>query len=161
MNIEALLQPFTLKIWVKSDVDQLRRAWTNSDELQRWFLSKASYFDQAGEEVKEAVEGGSYRWEWIEGTSDEAKVIILEDHTLLFGWFSGKGTVKVEFEPQGHETLVRLTQEMREGTPNEILEAQLDCKTGWVFFLTNLKSVFEGGIDLRETEPGRVPVVNY
>ncbi|MCH7945318.1 MAG: SRPBCC domain-containing protein, partial [Armatimonadetes bacterium] len=38
---------------------------------------------------------------------------------------------------------------------------QVDCKLGWSFFLTNLKSVYEGGLDLRETDPERVPVVNY
>jgi hypothetical protein len=36
----------------------------------------------------------------------------------------------------------------------------LGCKTGWTFYLANLKSLFEGGVDLRNRDEGLKNVVN-
>jgi hypothetical protein len=32
----------------------------------------------------------------------------------------------------------------------------MGCRTGWTFFLTNLKSILEKGPDLRESDPRRI-----
>ena len=39
--------------------------------------------------------------------------------------------------------------------PKARIESHLGCRTGWTFFLVNLKSVAEGGPDLRETDVRR------
>ena len=161
MTVDDFLKPFTLRIWVKAPCDVLHKAWANSSELERWFVHRAQYFGAKGEPVPNAVKGGTYRWEWIEGTNDEAKVIDAEETKIRFGWYSNRGWVEVRLEPHGDETLVELSQGMDEGTEDERLSPQVDCKLGWTFFLANLKSVYEGGIDLRETDPTRVPVLNY
>ena len=88
-------------------------------------------------------------------------MIDAEETKIRFGWYSNRGWVEVRLEPHGDETLVELSQGMDEGTEDERLSPQVDCKLGWTFFLANLKSVYEGGIDLRETDPTRVPVLNY
>ena len=160
-SADELLAPFTLKIWVRADAGTLRRAWTRPEEVVRWFVSRCAYFGADGEQADEAVTGGTYRWEWIESTTEESKVIAVDRDVLRFGWFHDKGEVKVCFTEAGDETLMELTQTMRDGTEAERLDAQVDCKLGWTFFLANLKSVYEGGLDLRETDPERVPVVNY
>lgn len=155
------LAPFTLKIWVRADAASLQRAWTNPSEIVRWFVKKCAYFGSDGSETEEAVAGGTYRWEWIEGTTEQSNVIAVDTGDIRFGWFKDKGEVKVSFTAAGDETLVELTQTMHEGTEAERLDAQVDCRLGWTFFLVNLKSVCEGGLDLRETDPERAPVVNY
>jgi hypothetical protein len=40
------------------------------------------------------------------------------------------------------------------------LELYEACRRGWTFCLTNLKSILEGGIDLRDTQAGHGEVVN-
>lgn len=160
-SADELLAPFTLKIWVRADAETLRRAWTRPDEVVRWFVAKCAYFAPDGSEVEEAVAGGTYRWEWIESTKEESKVIAVDATTLRFGWYKDKGELEVRFKQAGDETLMELTQTMNGGTDAERLDAQVDCKLGWTFFLSNLKSVYEGGLDLRETDPERVPVLNY
>ena len=155
------LAPFTRKIWVRADAASLQHAWTNPSEIVRWFVNKCAYFDAEGGEAEEAVAGGTYRWEWIEGTTEQSKVIAVEQGVLRFGWFKDKGEVEARFTEAGDETLMELTQCMNDGTEAERLDAQVDCKLGWTFFLANLKSVYEGGLDLRETDPERVPVLNY
>ena len=160
-SADDLLAPFTLNIWIRADVETIRRAWTKPDQVVRWFVKTSRYFAADGVEVEEAVTGGTYRWEWIESTKEESKVIAVEQDVLRFGWFKDRGEVEVRFTQAGDETLMELTQSMNGGTEAERLDAQVDCKLGWTFFLANLKSVLEGGLDLRETDPERVPVVNY
>ena len=48
--------------------------------------------------------------------------------------------------------MVTLTQEevIFEEDPNENLYVQ--CGEGWTFYLANLKSVYEGGLDLRNKD---------
>ena len=36
----------------------------------------------------------------------------------------------------------------------------IGCREGWVFYLANLKSIQEGGIDLRNKNPGIKKVIN-
>jgi hypothetical protein len=36
----------------------------------------------------------------------------------------------------------------------------LGCKTGWTFYLANLKSIYEGGIDLRNKNINLHEVIN-
>ena len=160
-SADELLAPFTLKIWVRADAATLRRAWTRPEEVVRWFVSKCTYFAADGAEVGQAVAGGTYRWEWMESTTDQSKVIAVDETTLRFGWYKDKGELEVRFTQAGDETLMELTQSMSGGTEEERIDAQVDCKLGWTFFLANLKSIYEGGLDLRETDPERVPVVNY
>jgi hypothetical protein len=65
----------------------------------------------------------------------------------------------VELELDEGQTRVRLTQEgMPESTAG--LQMFIDCYGGWTFYLTNLKSVMEGGLDLREKTPGRGHLIN-
>ena len=160
-SADDLLAPFTLEIWIRADAATVRHAWTRPDEIVRWFVKNCAYFGADGGEVAEAVAGGTYRWEWIECTAEESKVLAVEQDAVRFGWFRDKGEVEVRFTAAGDETLLELTQSMHGGNEAERLDAQEDCKLGWTFFLVNLKSVCEGGLDLRETDPERVPVVNY
>ena len=36
----------------------------------------------------------------------------------------------------------------------------IGCTEGWVFYMANLKSIMEGGIDLRNKNPGIKKVIN-
>jgi hypothetical protein len=76
------------------------------------------------------------------------------------GFTFGPGVrVLVELETDEGQTRIRLSQE---GMAQSEAGRQLfiDCYGGWTFYLTNLKSVLEGGLDLRERVGGRGHTVN-
>ncbi len=54
-------------------------------------------------------------------------------------------TIKQE---QG-ETIVELLQENIPVDEHGMQYYHVGCKTGWTFYFANMKSLFEGGIDLR------------
>ena len=63
--------------------------------------------------------------------------------------FSGGSIVSVSIESRNGLTVLELTQENipEESDPSKNLFVQ--CQVGWTFYLANLKSILEGGIDLR------------
>ncbi|MEX2244528.1 MAG: SRPBCC domain-containing protein [Fimbriimonadaceae bacterium] len=161
MTQDDLLKPFILKIWIKRDAEAIQRFWTRSDDLVRWFLASAKYFDASGAEVSIAVPGGTYEWRWIEGTTDRSSVKAVEHGRIVLGWMHDKGEIELTFTQSSGETMVELKQTIETGSVEDRLSDQIGCQLGWTFFLANLKSVSEGGLDLREKDPARVPVLNY
>ncbi|MHC4505510.1 MAG: hypothetical protein ACYTFI_19570 [Planctomycetota bacterium] len=53
-------------------------------------------------------------------------------------------------------TELRLIQTGIPNTPEGRVFGHLNCRSCWIFFLTNLKSVLDGGRDLRDPDPDKV-----
>jgi uncharacterized protein YndB with AHSA1/START domain len=153
---------FCLRVFVDRPAEEVFAAWLSSAALERWFLTKASYADEAGrtlEPAAEAREGCRYRWEWAEGTVEEGEVTQLEPGLLAFTFGEDVGVVVRVGEHQGR-TIVELTQSHSMDDENRRASTYVDCTQGWTFFLTNLKSVLEGGSDLRERQVDARHLVN-
>jgi len=56
--------------------------------------------------------------------------------------------------------IVELVQENIPDDDQGRLYYHLVCKTGWTFYLDNLKSLLEGGIDLRNKNANLANVIN-
>ena len=65
-------------------------------------------------------------------------------------------TVTLRFADAGAQTELHLTQTGISDTPDGHVFGHLNCRSCWIFFLTNLKSVLESGPDLRDQDPARV-----
>jgi hypothetical protein len=73
--------------------------------------------------------------------------------------FSGNSRVTVSIQKSGNESMIELVQEIPPGSDPE-LQVRIGCDTGWAFYLTNLKSILEGGIDLRNKNANLSDVLN-
>lgn len=154
------MKPFEMHIYVRATADQVLQAWINSDQITKWFVTDSEYRDASGAVVNTAVEGGTFRWRWIEGSEDSSQILRAGPGAFWFGWDQGKGQVQVRIESLGSESRVTLKQEMFEGSPDHLAQFQLGCRLGWTFFLTNLKAWLEHGVDLREKRPERSGALN-
>jgi len=56
--------------------------------------------------------------------------------------------------------VVELWQENIPGDEDSKVNLHMGCTKGWTFYLTNLKSILEGGIDLRNKNISLKNVVN-
>ena len=59
---------FTRKIAIKANLADIYNAWAKASEIEKWFLSKAGYFDANGIPVgkDKAIEKGyTYEWSWF------------------------------------------------------------------------------------------------
>jgi uncharacterized protein YndB with AHSA1/START domain len=137
------------------DMRSLYMAWATPAGLEKWFLRKADFFTvpmrlRASDE--QILKEDTFAWYWHGYNNDVSeKGSILEangkDHIKFT--FTGNSTVDVSFHTRHGITIIELIQENipQENDPEKNLLVQ--CQIGWTFYLANLKSVIEGGKDLR------------
>lgn len=146
---------FTLCADYNVDMRSLYMAWATPAGLEKWFLRKADFFSillrqRAGDE--QILKEDTYTWYWHgyhNDTVQKGSVLEANGHDLIKFTFSGDSVVTVKFSTRNGLTIIDLTQENipEESDPTKNLFVQ--CQIGWTFYLANLKSVIEGGKDLR------------
>lgn len=138
-----------------TDMRSLYLAWTTPAGLEKWFLRKADFYT-----VPQRLRGNNeyilkedtYSWYWHgydNAVSQKGTILEANGQDLLRFTFTGGSIVNVKFSTRNGLTIVELEQTNipEESDPEKNLLVQ--CQTGWIFYLTNLKSVIEGGKDLR------------
>ena len=157
---------FVRRVPIKAPPKSIYEAWTSQQGLETWFLRIAEFTKPDGTQRPRnspIEKGDKYHWLWY-GYDDE----IFENNEILSanGWdqlqfrFSGQCVVTVTVKQELGETICELVQEM----PQDDIEARqhyyIDCGNGWAFYMANLKSVLEGGLDLRNKNVKLKEVVN-
>jgi uncharacterized protein YndB with AHSA1/START domain len=124
------------------------RHLTDSLEWARWQGQSAQI---------EAVPGGVFRLEMVDGTTAEGRFVeLVPDERVAFTWGwrgnpavpPGSSTVEIELVPDGDGTLVRLTHR---GLPAEARDIH---RIGWEIYLPRLATVVSGGDPGPEPAPG-------
>lgn len=169
---------FTLGIYINAQPDEIFDLWTTSQGLTKWFLREADFAldetpapvksrklkplknfdDLSGRDVDEHCRAGDrYRWEWYYdgGIRGEGRIIALRPPSKLTFTFGDKMEVEVTIRKRGVTCEVSLRQHGIPATARAKTDVHMGCRIAWAFFLTNLKSVAEGGLDLRETDRAR------
>ncbi len=127
------------------------RAVSDSRQIVRWFLAKAEL---------PLRKGAQYRFEWPGGYSHEGKVLEFEaDRRLTLSWPNGSRTdrflTRVTFSVRraGRGTFLTIHHT---GFPRTRvgLEQYGGTQAGWAYYLVNLRSVLEHGVDLRSPRDG-------
>lgn len=154
---------FTKRIAIKSTLPQMYDAWTKAIEIEKWFLSKANYFDSNKSLVHKTVpveKGFTYEWNWYLYDVTE-KGMITDANGIDFIQFTfEKSLVDIKLITQDNYIIVELTQK---NIPTDDVSKQnirLGCESGWSFFLVNLKSFYESGHDLRNKNPDHKGMLN-
>ncbi|HYC40609.1 MAG TPA: SRPBCC domain-containing protein [Chitinophagaceae bacterium] len=146
---------FTKRVPINAPAKTIYDAWTTQHGLEKWFLRLAQFTSNHGTlrgRYDQIAPGDRYRWLW-HGYSDD--VVESQEILSVNGWdglsfrFSGGCIVTVTLMPEKGQTICELKQHM----PMDDVELQryyfIECGLGWSFYLVNLKSVLEGGLDLR------------
>lgn len=153
---------FSLKIPVKAAISDIYDYWIYPHKIETFFLEQANFY-AAGilKNSSEAIAiGDTYSWKWY-GSDMIAKGEVLAvngETSIQFTFFGCKVTVEI-YEYEG-EHLVELTQENIPTDEKSKVDIHLGCTRGWTFYLANLKSILEGGIDLRNSNERLGDVVN-
>ncbi len=122
-------------------------ALTEPRHLAEWFLEKATFVPK---------EGAPFRFVWRGGFSMKGRVKAVDPGKKLYlVWVDKTEGGKVletearfELERQGKGTLLSLTHRgFKSGKKWVVLFGGI--QSGWAYYLMNLKSVLEHGIDLR------------
>lgn len=155
---------FTRRITVDYPARAVYEAWAIPSQIERWFLRSAEYvgFDGTAKNRDREVEAGdSYLWRWHGYLDDVSEAGLVTEANGLdrFAFtFTDNCLVTVDIKDEDGTGVVELTQSRIPDDPNHNI--YVDCSYGWAFYLANLKSVLEGGIDLRNKNVDIKNVVN-
>ncbi|GAO42230.1 SRPBCC family protein [Flavihumibacter petaseus] len=149
---------FRVRIDVHAPREAVYAAWTTRTGMESWFLRECIFYDAGGADKEAdslATNGETYSFRWF-GYPDE----VVETGTILeangtdrFGFSFGQaGNCTVLLETVRDLVLVTLEQTAIPDDDQGRMHWHVGCKTGWTFYLANLKSLLEGGIDLRNRD---------
>ena len=157
---------FTLKISIQASEEAVYKAWATQNGLERWFLRSAEFTNQLGNvrHIHDFIQANDwYHWLW-HGYPDDAyerKEVIEANGRNTFKFvFTDNCIVSITLSPAFGETLCTLTQDHIPLDSDPKNNLYLNCSNGWTFYLTNLKSVLEGGHDLRNKNISLTRVIN-
>ena len=157
---------FTLKIFIQRNMQDVYAMFMTPGNLEHWFLRKAEFTSVDGivkrPDTALAV-GDTYLWMW-HGHPDETweRGVITEMNgkdrfQFLFG---SAGLVTFQLAASGGDTEMTITQENIPVDEAGKINYHIGCSVGWTFYLANIKSILEGGHDLRNKRLDRKGVVN-
>ena len=127
------------------------RALTDARELERWWTTTAE---------SQPRPGGSFRYEWTFPDAPERDhvqqgqyVAFQEGEKVSYPWKVGQAATRVDFtlRDSGSGTAVRLEHS---GWGEGMDKAYEMHDQGWAFFLGNLKTFLEEGLDRRAETTG-------
>jgi uncharacterized protein YndB with AHSA1/START domain len=146
---------FTLRVDIKASASAVYSAWATSDNLETWFLRRADFFitGEVRREKSSFIQtGDNYMWRWFgydDNTTERGKILEANGKNQLRFTFAGDCMVTVNVKLEQVRSIVELTQENIPIDEASRVRLHHGCSSGWIFYLANLKSVMEGGIDLR------------
>lgn len=157
---------FTVRVNVSAPGKSLYDAWATRDGMEHWFLRVSEYKAATGSlraGRERAEKGDHYRWLWHGWPDDTVEHgTILDCNGLdMFRFSFGKaGNCTVSIKKEEGETIVELKQEDIPTDETGRHYWHVGCKGGWTFYLANLKSLYEGGIDLRNKNERLTNMIN-
>jgi len=155
---------FTKTIAIKAPLEDIYNSWTKAGELEKWFLKEVIFTDSSGTVIGADVNvtsGCAYNWLWYL-YKDQLPGLIKKANGKDFLQFSFEGEclVDVKLTEKAGYTIVELKQHNIPTDDQSKQFIRLGCASGWAFYLVNLKSVYEGGLDLRNKDEGLPPMIN-
>ncbi len=149
---------FTVRGNFKASVEEIYKRWATQEGIESWFLRSSIFSPPGGPRWRTefAHEGDSFTWLW-HGYGDEVvehrKVLAANGKDFFQFTFTGDCVVSVSIYDKGGITIVELKQDLIPDDENSETNLFVHCQIGWTFYLANLKSVVEGGVDLRNKNP--------
>jgi uncharacterized protein YndB with AHSA1/START domain len=152
---ENKLEKFTVTADFNIDARSVYEAWTTQAGLESWFLRKAEFYTIAGrqrEPHESILKEDTYEWYWHgfdDNTLEKGQILEVNSIDFLKFTFSGGSIVSVNISTKNGLAIAELTQENIPVASDITQSLYIQCQIGWTFYLANLKSILEGGIDLR------------
>ncbi len=153
--MEQQWSQFKLRVNVNTSVEKAFQSWVTRSQLESWFLRKAIFRDVSGRErdLNEVVQAGdTYEWYWHgypDSVVEKGKVLMTNGKNIFSFTFSMGCPVTISTYQESDETIVELIESDLPTDESTALKHYVGDSRGWIFYLTNLKSVLEGGKDLR------------
>lgn len=146
---------FSLTFYYDAHITRVFKTWTEPKGLESFFIERCLFTNERGEtrdNEEPAQAGDQYEWQFRQDFSVSGVVSVLEDKKQ-FSFSFGQMQVDVYFRVLDDKTEVQLVQSEIPDNPDGRVFGHLNCRSCWLFFMTNLTSVLNYGKDLRDENP--------
>jgi uncharacterized protein YndB with AHSA1/START domain len=149
---------FKLRVNTTAPMEKTYEAVATSGGLESWFLRKAEITagGKARQPGEKAQKGDEYSFQW-HGYPDKnthtGRWLGTDGKSVVSFTFSQELPVTISLYRECDETIVELTETFDPTDEGVAQKHYLGNMKGWIFYLVNLKSVLEGGLDLRNRKP--------
>jgi uncharacterized protein YndB with AHSA1/START domain len=157
---------FVTRINIGAPAEAIYKMWATRGGMESWFVRLSEYKDKDGVEKRaeeEVTVGDTYKFHWF-GYDDNAvehgKILDLNQNALFKFSFGKAGNVTVTIKEEDGEQIVELIQDEIPTDEMGMYNYHVGCKAGWTFYLANLKSILEGGIDMRNKKIRQKEMLN-
>ena len=157
---------FIKRIPIKTSPKAIYDAWATQQGLESWFLRLAQFTRADGihrPKNSQVETGDTYKWRWFgysDAATEENKILAANGWDQIQFGFSGGCIVTVSIKQEEGETICELVQDMPMDDEKEQQHFYIECSKGWTFYMSNLKSILEGGLDLRNKNVALEKVIN-
>jgi len=157
---------FVTRIPVKASRQEIYDAWATRRGIEHWFLRKSEYKSVTGvmrrdDEYVEVGDTYSWLWHgWPDEVEEKGKILACNGRDFFQFTFGEAGICSVSIKEEQGQTILELVQSDIPTDERGMHYFHVGCKTGWTFHLTNMKSIFENGPDLRNKDVNVKNVIN-
>lgn len=159
---------FKLRINIKTSIENAYRAWATPLGQESWFLRRCVFTGpegavRQGEDLLQAGDRYTLHFgcEDNKPYTDTGRVLKANGTNLFSFTFTRDIPVTISIYSEQGDTIVELIESNLPSDMEHIQKCHINHSKGWIFYLTNLKSVLEGGIDLRNKNEAIANVINY
>ena len=144
---------FSITFFYYAPRERVFAAWATPRGLESFFVRSARFSGRGPDDL--VVAGDRYEWAYVQDYAHGGEVLeVVPGESVAYTF--GSMRVDVTVKETGDGVRVDLVQSNIPDTEEGRPKSHLNCRSCWLFFMTNLKSILEHGIDLRDrTRPGR------
>ncbi len=151
---------FEVNMLYSADQAAVFDAWSTSGGMESFFARRFNYKNTNSSErspTEIAVGGDSYWLAFHHPSELEGKVLVsVPPHHFAFTF--GQMQIDVHLHPHERGTHLQLIQTGIPTDENGKSSSHLNCRSCWIYYLLNLRSVLEHGHDLRDVDLPDNPV---
>ncbi|MBT4098114.1 MAG: SRPBCC domain-containing protein [Gemmatimonadetes bacterium] len=133
---------FEITFFYYAPLEKVYRAWATPAGMESFYIKECR---TAGPKDELVSAGEQYLFRYVQPFEHDGSFLRVEENKSLAFTF-GSMQVNVSFEAIDAGTKVVLCQS---GIEDQVM-SHMNCRSCWLYFMTNLKSVLEHGLDLRD-----------
>jgi len=143
---------FHVHMYYLAPIDEVFQRFATSAGMESFYVKRARVTGPEGvprRPDETFVAGDAYEFEYVHAFAHGGRILAVERNRLIRFTF-GEPSVEIRFREVESATEVALHQT---GCPVEDPARawlHMNCRSCWIYFMTNLRSVLAGGTDLRD-----------
>jgi uncharacterized protein YndB with AHSA1/START domain len=152
------------RIHVNVPMEAAYTALSTAKGLSGWMPMEAALTDAGGEPLPPGTAGSPgdhFRFSWHIGHSEEGEFLEANGVDSVRFSFGQNTEVALSLEETDDGSVVVTMEQTHDRGDEMNLKMKMNYGAGWAFYLANLKSVLEGGLDLRDFSHDTEHMINY